>query len=108
MENYGEQCNSNTAPPRPVQKSLLTDVAAFSPCNITGFFRIYDTSLDPLRIGPTGAAVALQLGVITRVRLRKARRTRIRATFNGRPLPRRSVSNFVAEKYIQLNGRTIQ
>ncbi len=46
--------------------------------------------------------------MITRVRLRKARRTRIRATFNGRPLPRRSVSNFVAEKYIQLNGRTIQ
>ena len=108
MENYGEQCNSNTAPPRPVQKSLLTDVAAFSPCNITGFFRIYDTSLDPLRIGSTGAAVALELGVKTHVRLRKTRTTRIRATFNGRPLSGWSVSHFVAEKYAQLNGKAFQ
>jgi len=47
----------------------------------------------------------LRLGVTTRVRLRKTRKTRVRATFNGRLLPGRSVSGFVAAKYTELDGR---
>jgi pantoate kinase len=86
----------------------LKDATAFSPCNITGIFRIYDTSIDPLRIGSTGAAVALELGVTTHVKITKTPKTRIHATFNGRPLPRQSVSHFAAEKYAKLDGRAIQ
>jgi pantoate kinase len=76
---------------------------AFSPCNITGFFRIYDHIGDLLRVGSTGAGVALSLGVRTRVTVKKARKTHVLATFNGQTLPWTSVSSHVAMKYLDLD-----
>ncbi|MBO0887910.1 hypothetical protein J2P12_02290 [Candidatus Bathyarchaeota archaeon] len=84
----------------------MRSVAAFSPCNVTGFFRIYDEPMDPVKVGSTGAAVSLALGVTTHVKVRKTQKRRIRATFNGRPLPRGSVSAFVAGNYMDLGRET--
>jgi pantoate kinase len=80
--------------------------AAFSPCNITGFFRIHSDRVDPLKAGSTGASVALSTGVITRVRIRSALKSTVSARFNGRLLPKNSVSAYVARRYIELAGRS--
>jgi pantoate kinase len=83
----------------------MTRAAAFSPCNITGFFQIHTDSSNPLRTGSKGASVALSTGVTTRVSVRKERRSTVCASFNGRPLPKNSVSAYVARRYIELDGK---
>jgi pantoate kinase len=85
-------------------RQQMKNSAAFSPCNITGFFRIHSDRADPLRAGSTGASVGLSTGVTTRVRLRKARTSIINASFNGRPLPKKSVSSYVARRYLEVEG----
>lgn len=82
--------------------------SAFSPCNITGFFSIHDASPDPLKVGSTGAAVALYSGVTTRVSLRRTRHPSIVTRFNGQRLDDTSVSNEVARIYSELDGRRWQ
>jgi pantoate kinase len=82
--------------------------SAFSPCNITGFFRIHDSVRDPLRVGSTGVAVAVNTGVTTRVGLRKTRHTNIVARFNGQRLPVEAVSSHVARRYVELDNRSWQ
>jgi pantoate kinase len=82
----------------------MKNSVAFSPCNITGFFRIHPDPTDPLRAGSTGASIALSTGVTTRVRLRRARTSVINARFNGRTLPKNSVSSYVARRYVELEG----
>lgn len=74
--------------------------AAFSPCSITGFFRIDDRFEDPLRVGSIGATVALRNGVTTRVVVKTARKTRVLAKFNRKPLPANSVSYHVAKHFL--------
>jgi len=85
-----------------------SQVSAFSPCNITGFFTIHDSFPDPLRIGSTGASVALDIGVITRVSLRRTRHPSIVTRFNGQRLVGRAVSNEVARIYSELDDRSWQ
>ena len=82
--------------------------SAFSPCNITGFFSIHDSSQDLLRVGSTGAAVALDTGVTTRVTLRRARHPSIVTRFNGQQLDDRAVSNEVARIYSEVDERSWQ
>lgn len=82
----------------------MVNAASFSPCNITGFFRIHPNPSSPLHAGSTGASVALSIGVTTRVRVRKARKSSVSAAFNGRPLPKNSVSAYVARRYMELEG----
>jgi pantoate kinase len=77
--------------------------SAFSPCNITGFFRIHDSFHDPLRVGSTGAALAIANGVTTRVHLRKTRHPSIVTRFNGQRLDGKAVSNEVARIYSKLD-----
>ena len=79
---------------------------AFSPCNITGFFRIHDRPSDPLKIGSTGAGVALDQGVITSLRIRKASRSRFSVTFNKLPLYNPIVSKGVAQTFLRLDRST--
>jgi pantoate kinase len=88
--------------------AATTSQFSFSPCNITGFFRIHDSGGDPLRVGSTGAAVALAAGVTTRVSLRRTRYPDIVARFNGQRLANEAVSNEVARRYLQLDGRSWQ
>ena len=83
-----------------------TKASAFSPCNITGFFRIHDSARDPLRIGSTGVGVALGTGVTTMVSLRRTRHPRILARFNGHQLTTEAVSIEVARRYCELDGRS--
>ncbi len=77
----------------------------FSPCNITGFFKIHDRRSDPLEVGSTGAGVALDHGVVTRVRIRKASRSKVSVTFNRLQLKNPMVSKRVAETFLSLDGR---
>jgi pantoate kinase len=84
----------------------MTMAAAFSPCNVTGFFQIHRDRIDPLKTGSTGASVALSTGVTTRVKIRKARKSTVSVGFNGRPLSKNSVSAYVARKYIELTGES--
>jgi pantoate kinase len=62
--------------------------------------------MDPLRVGSTGAGVALETGVTTRVSLRRTNFPRIVARFNDRRLTSRAVSINVARKYVELDGRS--
>ncbi|HEX4920486.1 MAG TPA: hypothetical protein VFV92_07075, partial [Candidatus Bathyarchaeia archaeon] len=84
--------------------TMVRESKAFSPCNITGFFEIHRELTDPLQIGSTGVSIAIGHGVITQLTTRRARTPRFRATFNGRPLTKSSVSAFVAHKYAVLSG----
>lgn len=83
-----------------------SQASAFSPCNITGFFRIHDSVRDPLRIGSTGGGVTLEIGVTTRVRLRRTKHRRIIGRFNGQQLTSKAVSTVVAGKYFELDDRS--
>ena len=84
---------------------MVRQSVAFSPCNITGFFTIHDRSLDVLRVGSTGAGVALAQGVITRLMILKARRSKVSVTFNKRPLDSAIVSRRVAQAFLTLDCR---
>ena len=88
--------------------ATTTNASAFSPCNITGFFRIHDSVKDALKVGSTGAAVALDIGVTTRVSLRRTCHPSILAGFNGERLPDEAVSNHVARRYLELEGGSWQ
>ncbi len=79
--------------------------AGFSPCHITGFFHIRDRYQNPLRIGSTGAGVAIDKGVTTSLSVRRTRRPSTSITFNGRPLRNAIVSRKVSEEYVNLDGR---
>ncbi len=59
-------------------------------------------------MGSTGAGVALETGVTTRVSLRRTKHARITGTFNGRGLSGRAVSINVARRYLELDGRSWQ
>lgn len=83
----------------------MSRAEAYSPCCITGFFRIYNQDPNPLRIGSTGASVALVEGVTTRVELRQRASQRIHVAFNGNRLSGNSVSAYLARKYLELDGR---
>ncbi len=83
----------------------MKTASAYSPCNITGFFQIHEKASDPLQVGSTGAAVALEKGVRTRVSLKKGSSSSVAATFNGGRLSQRSVSVHVAKRLLELDGR---
>jgi pantoate kinase len=87
---------------------LGTVAIAFSPCSITGFFRIHDRFKDPLRVGSTGAAVTLSKGVTTKVLVNKSKVSTVFATFNKEPLSSTSVSHYVAKKFLQKDGRQLK
>jgi len=80
---------------------MIKTGSSFSPCQITGFFRIHDTPSDPLKIGSTGAGVNLQQGVTTSVKLRPASRTKLAISFNGRPLAQPVVSKAVVQEHLE-------
>lgn len=73
---------------------------AFSPCQITGFFKIHDSAKDPLRIGSTGAGINLGDGVTTSVRIGRSGRSRFNIMFNGSPLPNPVVSLEVIREHL--------
>jgi pantoate kinase len=57
-------------------------------------------------VGSTGVGVALATGVTTRVSLRRTRHPKIVARFNGHKLTSEAVSNNVARRYVELDGRS--
>lgn len=81
---------------------------AFSPCQITGFFRIHDSAKNPLRIGSTGAGINLENGVTTSVRIGPSGRAKFNIQFNGRPLPNPVVSLEVIREHLGRPPRKAQ
>src|SRR3989475_2204570 len=81
---------------------------SFSPCQITGFFRIHDTTSDPLKIGSTGAGVTLQQGVTTAVRISRASRTKLVISFNGKRLANQVVSRTVAQELLDRSSEALR
>jgi len=81
---------------------------SFSPCQITGFFRIHDALGDPLKIGSTGAGVNLQQGVTTSVRISPASRTKLSISFNGEPLARPVVSREVVAGHLGRSSEVLR
>ena len=78
---------------------------AFSPCQITGFFRIHDAANNPFKIGSTGAGINLGHGVTTSVRIRQSSRRNFKILFNGKPLLRPLVSLAVIREYLNESSR---
>ena len=74
---------------------------AFSPCQITGFFKIHDSAKNPLEIGSTGAGINLQHGVTTSVRIGRTSRPKLTILFNHKPLPNPVVSLAVIREHLR-------
>lgn len=74
---------------------------AYSPCHITGFFRIHRQYRDITKTGSTGAGVCLQKGVVTAVYLSRASRPRVMIELNGEPLRGPTVSEYVVQHYLK-------
>lgn len=81
------------------------EASAFSPCCITGAFRIHLNSSEPLKEGSTGVSLAIKSGVMTHVSARRSKRPRLRIKFNGNSLSGNSASAHAARKFAQLDGR---
>jgi pantoate kinase len=77
---------------------------AFSPCQITGFFRIHDRLRDPNRIGSTGTGICVEQGVTTRVNLNPRSSRKSSILLSGKPLARPIVSSIVLRKFRELSG----
>lgn len=76
---------------------------AFSPCQITGFFRIHDGYRDASKVGSTGTGICVEQGVTTRVKLDPGTR-RNSILLNGKPLARPIVSRVVLRKFREKVG----
>lgn len=67
----------------------MRETAAFSPGGITSFFEIRDRQpdgrpfRDPARAGARGGGLVLSRGIVTRIRLRPARKSRVSVRING-------------------------
>ena len=81
---------------------------AFSPCQITGFFKIHDSSKNLLRVGSTGAGVNLEQGVTTSVRVGRSARSKFKILFNDRPLPNPVVSLEVIREQLSRSKMKMQ
>jgi len=77
---------------------------AFSPCQITGFFRIHDGFKDANRIGSTGTGICVEQGVTTRVTLDPSSHRKDLILLNGKPLERPVVSRIVLRKFREKVG----
>src|SRR2546428_9392399 len=72
---------------------------AFSPCQITGFFRIHDSFKDAKRIGSTGTGICVEQGVTPRVKLTPSSTGKSSILLNGKPLARPVASRIVLRQF---------
>ena len=72
---------------------------AYSPCHITGFFRIHDYYQEPAKVGSTGAGVSLEQGVLTKVSVKRASRQKVTTRIDGKPSKDLTVSTLVVREY---------
>jgi len=77
----------------------MREARAFSPCHITGFFQIFDQSIDSLYSGSRGAGVSLSRGVETIVKARKALKDSLQISINGHASNTAEVSKFVVDTF---------
>src|SRR2546428_5442732 len=78
---------------------------AFSPCQITGFFRIHDSFKDAKRIGSTGTGICVEQGVTTRVKLNPSSTGKSSILLNGKPLARPVASRMVLHEFQEKIGK---
>ncbi|MDG6222955.1 MAG: GHMP kinase [Candidatus Bathyarchaeota archaeon] len=78
---------------------MLREVSAFSPAHISGFFQIFNESLDPLFNGSRGAGVSLKLGVTTKVTVQKSAKDFLEIKINGKVTKSAEVSKIVVDSF---------
>lgn len=87
---------------------MTTTGKAFSPCQITGFFKVHDSARNPLEVGSTGAGINLNQGVKTSVRIGHSSRPKLKILFNGKPLPNPVVSLTVIQEHLRASSKRLQ
>jgi pantoate kinase len=87
---------------------MTTTGGAFSPCQITGFFKIHDSAENLLKVGSTGAGINLRHGVTTSVRVGQSSRAKFKILFNGKPLPNPVVSLAVIREHLERSSRKLR
>ena len=97
----------DSAPAITAEMAASRSGLAFSPCYITGFFRIHDRSREESRIGSTGAGVNLHQGVTSKVSLRVASRHRLSVSLNGKHLKNPVVTGTVVSDYLKNDPRAL-
>jgi len=76
----------------------MREETAFSPAGISSFFEIRDkrpdgrSFKDPARVGARGGGVVTSRGIVTRIRLRPAAKSRVSVRINGRAAPEAKTS----------------
>jgi len=80
---------------------------AFVPGHITGVFRIYDDSADPLLRGSTGAGFCVKIGTITTVRVKDHSTLKVSTRYNGTRIDAQ-VTSTVVRLLAEECGRTIR
>ncbi len=81
---------------------MLSEVSAFSPAHISGFFQIFNQSPDPLLNGSRGAGVSLKTGVTTKVSLQKSAKDSLEIKINGHITEFAEVSKLVVDSFNSL------
>ncbi len=82
--------------------TTVNTFSAFSPCQITGFFRIYEGSTNLMRAGSTGAGVNIEPGMTTSVSAKRSSRQRVSIRLNGQVMRNPIVSRTVVDEYLGL------
>ncbi|HVP15904.1 MAG TPA: GHMP kinase [candidate division Zixibacteria bacterium] len=78
----------------------MEEATAFAPCHITGFFEIFDNSVDALRVGSRGAGVSLDLGAETTVKVKKGSKYSLKVSINHHPADFCQVSGRVVDAFL--------
>ena len=77
----------------------MEGASALAPCHITGFFQIFDESVNPLRVGSIGAGVSLNLGVKTLVKVMPSSQSLFQVFINGVVSDSANVSEHVLKAF---------
>ena len=101
-QSHGSRCERRSV------SAMTTRGDAFSPCQITGFFRIHDSAKNPLKIGSTGAGINLRHGVTTSVKIQQSSRPKLKILFNNKPLPNPIVSLAVVRDHLDRSSKGLQ
>jgi pantoate kinase len=86
------------------ERRKMKETRAFAPCHITGFFQIFNHTIQPLLIGSKGAGVSLEKGVETRVRVKSSSKSSLEIMVNGELTQYAEASEHVARAALLLSN----
>jgi len=92
----------------------MPEATAFSPAGISSFFEIRDKRPDgrpfrnPARAGARGGGLVTSRGIVTRIRLRPASRSRISIRIDGKVAPEARTSLSTISELLRLSGQNYE